>query len=184
MTTTELQKQVRGLYQSRKCPEYARAKEVVRILRRWGYDESADAFVIALGWGCELVQGSGLSYVDLRARLARIAGEDGILLFAAIEAVSENPPPSNPKLSGQARIEERRRWHDWFLKGFAKYPCDFAAVRLAMCVAGRSAEGSVNDDAECHFYKGEIGVLGGMIKRRLNQFQLMTDEILCGDGTV
>ena len=173
MTATELIKQVRGLYRSRKSPEYARAKEVVRILRRWGYGETSDAFVIALGWGCELVQGAGLSYVDLRARFSRIAGEDGLLLFCAIEAISENPPPSHPKLSGQAKAEERRRWHDRFLKGFAKYPCDVAVVRLATCVAKRSAEDSV---------KNEVDVLGAIINRRLNQFQLASNETLCGDG--
>ena len=173
MATTELIEQVCGLYRSRKSPEYVRAKEVVRILRRWGYGETSDAFVITLGWGCELVQGSGLSYADLRARLARIAGENGLLLFGAIEAVSENPPPSHPKLSGLAKAKERRRWHDCFLEGFAKYPCDFAVVRLAMCIAGRSAEESVKD---------EIAVLVGIIKRRLNQFQLATNETLCGDG--
>ena len=46
METTELIEQVCGLYRSRKSPEYARAKEVVRILRRWGYDETSDCFVI------------------------------------------------------------------------------------------------------------------------------------------
>ena len=173
MTTTELLKQVRGLYRSRKSPEYARAKEVVQVLRRWGYSEKSDAFVIALGWGCELVLGSGLSYVDLRARLARIAGADGLLLFCAMEAISENSPPSHPKLSEQAKAEERRRWHDCFLKGFEKYPCDFAVVRLAMCFAKRSTADSVKD---------EVGVLCAIINRRLNQFRLAADEILCGDN--
>ena len=181
MTATELIKQVRGLYRSRKSPEYARAKEVVRILRRWGYGGTSDAFVLALGWGCELVQGADLSYVDLRTRLARIAGEDGLLLFCAIEAISENPPPSHPKLSGQARAEERSRWHDCFLKGFDKYPCDFAIVRLAMCVVARLAGDSVNGDAECRFHKDEMGVLCGIIKRRQNQFQA-AGETLCDDG--
>ena len=181
MTTTELLKQVRGLYRSRKSPEYARAKEVVQVLRRWGYSEKSDAFVIALGWGCGLVQGTGLSYADLRAWLARIAGEDGLLLFCAIEAISENPPPSHPKLSGRARAEERRRWYDCFLKGFDKYPSDFAIVRLAMCVVARLAGDSVNGDAECRFHKDEMGVLCGIIKRRLNQFQA-AGETLCDDG--
>lgn len=160
MATTELIGQVCGLYRSQKSPEYARAREVVQILKRWGYDESADAFLIALGWGCELVQGAGLSYVDMRARFARIAGEDGLLLFCAIEAISENPPPFHPKLSDQAKTEERRRWHDGFIRSFAKYPCDFAVVRLAMCVAAEKED--------------ETRTLCRIIDRRVTRFRSTT----------
>ena len=52
--TTELIEQVRGLYRSRKSPEYARAKEVVRILRRWGYGEMAGLF-------CDRLCGDGMA---------------------------------------------------------------------------------------------------------------------------
>lgn len=165
MTATELIKQVRGLYRSRKSPEYARAQEVVRILARWGYDETSDAFVMALGWGCGLVRGAGLPYVDLRARLARIAGEDGLLLFCAIEAITFNPPPVHPAASADERSVERKRWHDEFLGRIVRLPSDFALVRLAMCVAA-SAAGDSSDDDEFCCCENETGVLRKLIERR------------------